>query len=122
MSMKARYFVTDEAEKAKNWDILQQYQAAKANIARLENEASTVGGAFAQVVEALREVKTSKYKVGDDVILVHNSNTPGNLQFKVDLAKIDPAKLASMLNELETSRESVIELRRQLSALGIELS
>jgi hypothetical protein len=27
-----------------------------------------------------------------------------------------------MLNELETSRESVIELRRQLSALGIELS
>jgi hypothetical protein len=121
MSITARYFVTDEAEKAKNWDILQQYQAAKANIARLENEASTIGGAFAQVVEALREVKVSKYKVGDDVILVHNSNTPGNLQFKVDLAKLDPAKLASMLNELETSRESVIELRRQLSALGIEL-
>jgi hypothetical protein len=119
--MTARYFVTDEAEKAKNWEILQQYQAAKANIARLENEASTIGGAFAQVVEALREVKTSKYKVGDDVILVHNSNTPGNLQFRVDLAKLDPAKLASMLNELEISRENVIELRRQLGALGVEL-
>jgi hypothetical protein len=122
MSTAARYFVTDEAAKAKNWDILQQYQSAKANVARLENEASAIGGAFAQVVEALREVKTSKYKVGDDVILVHNSNTPGNLQFRVDLTKLDPAKLASMLNDLETSRESVIELRRQLSALGVELS
>jgi hypothetical protein len=121
MSMKARYFVTDEAVKAKNWDILQQYQAAKANIARLENEASTIGGAFAQVVEALREVKVSQYKVGDDVILVHNSNTPGNLQFRVELAKLDPAKLASMLNDLETSRESVKELRSQLRDLGVQI-
>jgi hypothetical protein len=115
------YFVTDEARKAKNWEIVEQYQEAKKELVRLENEAKKVGERLIKIGGTLENPRGHRFGCGDAELSIFKNDPSSSSE---ELITRVPWKdlnidLRTLLRDLETAKRKTSELTSQLQELGI---
>jgi hypothetical protein len=117
------YFPTEEAHKAKNWDILQQFQKEKANRARLENEVVSKSQVLANVARLLSDPRNNEFLCRDSALAVLRANPKAppekNELAEISWRDINTQFLSDLLNELEESKRSMQRLTLQVRELGL---
>jgi hypothetical protein len=115
--------MTEEAEKAKNWDMLQEYRAAQAQLSRLEHELQSIGKQWKGIAGFFEDCGYNSFKIDEERIRVlrpkpHSEvgvNEVGSLAF----AAINIESLCRLLTDLEETKRVLGKLGEQLRAIGI---
>jgi hypothetical protein len=119
------YFPTEEARKAKNWDMLQQYQEGRASVARLENEIKARLEGFAKVGRCSTDLRNNEF-ISNGFTLsilrpdVKNPSARNRID-EIPLAALDIGSLLVLSRELEQVRIDLRKLGQQMRDLGIPL-
>ena len=81
--MSSGYFTTSEAEKVKNWDMLQQHRECKARLSRLENELKLIANSWKEMAGFFYDWRFNTFAVDDTKIRVlhraPNSDRPSEV-------------------------------------------
>jgi hypothetical protein len=121
------YFVTEEAKKAKNWDMVQQQIEAKANIARLGNELEGFARSWADLAEACNVWEDNTFIVSDTRIQVkrparvasERNECCSNMVADVESKHFDLEYIRKLLSDLEASKKHQTKLASQLKDIGV---
>ena len=116
--------MTEEAEKAKNWDMLQQHRDCKARLSRLTNELKLIADGWREMAGYFYDCFNT-FAVDDERIRVLRpkpGDKPGmNEVASLPFASIDPESMRCLLADLEETKKTLAELDGQVRALGISL-
>lgn len=119
------YFTTAEAEKAKNWEIFQQYRECKARISRLENELKLIANGWKEMAAFFYDCHFNTFAVDDARIRVirpdrssgQRPNT--NEVFSLPFSFVNADSLRVLLGDLEDTKKLLADLGEQLKPFGI---
>jgi hypothetical protein len=112
--------VTEEQQKVKNWDMLVQYKAEKAELSRMENELNNFVAGWSAFADTFRNRDGKRFKFDAENINVYRQlrgetepQKVGTLPLKV----LNQEGLRKLLRDIKQTRKSVVELARQLGDL-----
>lgn len=120
-----RYFVSEEQQKSKNWDMLVQYNEAKARLARDENELQVFVAEWDRFASEFRNHRDKGFKFGADEITVFAKRSAGELKPRkigsLSLKALNEDALKRLWADIKESRKLVAVLGKQLRELGVSL-
>lgn len=119
-----RYFVSEEQQNSKNWEMLVQYQQAKARLARDENELqSSFIATWERFASEFRNHRDRRFKFGTEEITVFARLAAGELKPRklgsLPLKALDEKALKTLWADIRESRKLIAELGKQLRELGV---
>lgn len=116
--------MSEEQQKAKNWDILQQYNDEKARLTRDENELEGLVADWDRFAREFRD-KDKRFKFGSDEITVYRRRLVGETKPQqlcvLPTRALDADKLRTLYADLSEARKRVADLGKQLRALGVPI-
>lgn len=123
----ARYFVTEQEEAAKNWEMIQKSKKLEASIARLQSELRDFSIDWSVLGKKASERDFSYRINGDnieilrvDVIQTTDASDP---QFKLDSSvrakHFDLASITVLLTDLTEAKKELALVKSQLHKLGV---
>ncbi len=116
----ARYFMTEEQLKAKNWDMLQEAKSLKGRRAALENEWKRFSSAWR--VLGHTSIDSMSLRVDDKSLTVLNPSQSMVVVDTIPWPQLDIEAAKRLCIDLEETRVSLMELERQLRDLGVSLA
>jgi len=118
-----RCFLTEEQQKAKNWDMLAQYRAEKAELARLENELDGYVSGWRTFVDAFRDRQGKRFQFENENVIIFQRRLSGELKPRkigsLSLNVLNEQSLRKLISNINRTRKTVAELGQQLKALGV---
>ena len=121
MGISGGYFVTEEAEKAKKWDMVERHGALKSHEAVLEDEIYQLGSAWVAMGEIFKNF--SSYSIVPEAQQVKAYDKTGinrTLIAELPLACLDSKRLLSLLEDLSKTQREKSELETKLRNLNIQ--
>jgi len=118
------YFATEEQQKAKNWDMLQQGKRERANLSRLGNEIRQVSSSLRILSETLAdwenhtlgfhsvEVEISRH---DNEGRREGCTIPSHVVATISKTHCDLAEIQKLLREALTSKRTIAQITRELA-------
>jgi hypothetical protein len=123
----ARYFVTEQEEYAKNWEMLQRSKKLEADVVRLQDELRAYSLDWSLLGNKSSERDFSYRVNGENIevlrIDVRETTDQGNPQFKVDssvsVKHFDLMNIKKLLDDLTESKKELALVKSQLHKLGV---
>jgi hypothetical protein len=124
------YFATEEQQKAKNWDMLQQGKRERANLSRLGNEIRQISSSLRVLSETLAdweshslgfhsvEMEISRH---DDEGRRPGRTIPSHVVATIPNAHCDLAEIQKLLREALASKRAIAQITRELADIEASL-
>ncbi len=117
------YFMSDEAEKAAKWNVVEQFNEAKEHLLALESVMTNLGKQWAAFSEALKEPNIFVFDVTKNVVTLGQSNaglrrplgqlTPGDMNWE---------KFCALLTDYQETSRKKTELICKLHDAGLSVN
>jgi len=122
-----RYFVSDQAEAAKNWEMLQRSKSLEAKLVRLHDELHQFSLSWTLLGNKTSDRSLGYQFNGDDIevlkVDIHQTRDLGDPKYKVDLSvqskHFELANIKTLLTDLTTTQKELATLKSQLQKLGV---
>ena len=123
----ARYFVTEQEEAAKNWEMLQKSKKLEARVARLQDELRQFSFDWSLLGKKAHECDFNYRVDGENIevlrIDVVKTTDPSDPQFKVDSSvrakHFDLVSITALFADLTEAKKESALLKSQLRKLGV---
>lgn len=119
------YFVSEEAEKAAKWQLVENYNSAKAKLAALDGQLKQAGTTFLDMGRVVKDIHSGiVFKFGkDQITVVNESHSYGQAQTvaEIGLKFLNAESLITLLKDFQDTRRTVEELRANLKNVGLDL-
>jgi pyocin large subunit-like protein len=106
------YFATEEQQKAKNWDMLQQGKRERANLSRLGNEIRLADWENHTLGFHSVEVEISRH---DNEGRREGCTIPSHVVATISKTHCDLAEIQKLLREALTSKRTIAQITRELA-------
>lgn len=118
MQVLGRYFVGEEAEKAKKWDMQQELKAVRSHLGALDGEFKKIARAWQEMAIYFDYTSGVSFDVQDDKIVAINDYTRATSFL---LKKYVTCEfLVQLISDLQSSRQRAKELEESLNSLGTQ--
>lgn len=123
----ARYFVSEQEEEAKNWQMLQQGKKLEAKLARLENELQRFSISWTILGQKSSD-RSFSYRIGDEDIEVlrtdifqtkDEENPKYKLECSVSSKHFELENIRALLIDLTETKKELASIKTQLRRLGV---
>jgi hypothetical protein len=123
----ARYFVTEQEEKAKNWEMLQRSKSLEAKLVRLHDELHQFSLSWTLLGNKASD-RALIYQIGGDDIEalkvdIHQTRDLSDPKYKVDLSvpakHFELANIQTLLTDLTVTKKELSRLKSELQKLGV---
>jgi hypothetical protein len=112
--------VTEEAEKLAKWEMVEQYQKAKAHLAALENEMNKLGKSLHEFARVLTGPVGIAMEVGADYILGVNLHSKTQL-FRLSNKDLTWELIAGLVSDYGKTYAERNRLQGQLKNIGVDV-
>lgn len=121
------YFVSEEAEQAAKWKIVENYNRAKAKLAVLEGELKEASADLSEMGRNTSRdylLGSNTFLFSDKQVRIVNENAPSGRSAnitEISLKYFNADLLVNLLKDFQNTRTEVKELKASLKAAGLEV-
>jgi len=108
--------MSEEAEKAAKWDMLQESKAARSKFAALRQEAERVGKNLQWLGSVLGNL-TWDLRITESSLVGRSSAV--NTEFEIPLADLDRKRILALIEDLKETDQRIRTLRQRLEEAGL---
>jgi len=106
------YFLSEESEKAANWDMLQRLKSERSRLSALQDQAQTMGN---QLDELGRVLKNPAWTlVIRDEQITGTSSVARGAKFSVPLSILNPGTLSRLIQDTAETKHNIDTLSERL--------
>jgi hypothetical protein len=119
MSITRGYFMSDEAEKAAKFEILERHAKAKSRLAALEDQMSQKGQELTRFAETLKSPSQHAFSVVRNLNIAVQRKSQSTKVAELWKQTMDWDALCELIDDYEQTKRDLSELDGRVQALGI---
>ena len=114
------YFVSEQAEMAAKWQMVEDYKSASAKLALLLAELKNIGDEWAGIARVLQGPRGFSFEVEGTKLTVKNELTKANIA-SLHSSRVSWESLTKLIEDYRNTLKTKDELSSRLKQLGVTL-